>query len=230
MNDSIARAIAHAANRMSETATVEETLEVIVRSAAEALPHFDHVGIGTKDGEEPMQTRAASSDLVRQLDDIQNTVGEGPCLESLQGTEVIVAPHIHHEQRWPKYVPSAVAIGLQAQLAVRLHLDASGTMGGLNLYSTSRDQIAADDITTAALFATHAAVALGKAHEVESLSHAVATRQLIGQAIGILMHQYSLDEKSAQAFLWRASSTSNVKVRDIAERILAEANRAGAST
>ncbi len=230
MDEQVSRAIAHAAHQMHRAASVEDTLEVITRSAAEAMPAFDHVGISTLEKGGQAVTRSASTDLVRELDDLQYDLREGPCVESLAGDDVVSAPHVARDERYPAYAPQAVAQGLRSQLGVRLHLADEGTVGGLNLYSTTHDEVSEQDVVIARFFATHAALALGKARHVESLTEAVATRQVIGQAIGLLMQQYTIDEKAAHAFLWRASSHSNVKVRDIAASLVADANERAART
>ena len=228
MSDDITRSIAVAAQQMGRASNVEEVLDAIASSAAETLPAFEHVGVSTVEKGGEVRTRAATSDLVLELDRIQYGLAEGPCVDSLEGEDVIVVPEIRHDQRWPRYVPEAVRRGLRSQLAVRLHLADRGTTGGLNLYSTSTDAISDDDVTSAALFAVHASLALGRAAESETLTAAVATRQVIGQAIGILMERYKIDDEAAHAFLWRASSHSNVKVRDIAQRLVEETRRPGA--
>src|SRR5690606_1122688 len=91
------------------------------------------------------------------------------------------------------------------------------TLGGLNLYSTQTDTIDPDVQHVAELFATHAALALGRARHVEDLNTALQTRKVIGQAIGIVMERYQLDEDRAFQFLVRVSSHSNVKLRDVAQ-------------
>ena len=73
---------------------------------------------------------------------------------------------------------------------------------------------------TAELFATHAAIALSNAAEVASLNDAPVTRKVIGQAMGILMERFDLTEDGAFAFLTRASNDGNIKLRDIARRIV----------
>lgn len=224
MNNAIARAMTVAAQQMHQGSSVEEVLELIVRSAAETLPTFDHIGVSTVEKRGEIVNRAATSSLVIELDHLQYGLPEGPCVDSLEGNDVVVAPHIARDQRWPRYVPEAVERGLRSQLAVRLHLADRGTVGGLNLYSTKAEDIDPDDVGTAELFAAHAAIALGRASESESMAGAVKSRQHIGQALGILMERYQIDEKAAHAFLWRASSHGNVKVRDIAASLIAEAN------
>ena len=93
-------------------------------------------------------------------------------------------------------------------------------MGALNLYSTSQEEIDPDAEHVAELFASHAAIALHQAREVEHLNQAMESRKVIGQALGIVMERYELDETRAFAFLLRASSTSNIKLRDIAAQLV----------
>ncbi len=73
---------------------------------------------------------------------------------------------------------------------------------------------------TARLFATHAAIILGHAQQEDQLNEALRNRKTIGQAIGILMERYRIDADRAFQFLIRASSTSNVKLRDVAEEVV----------
>lgn len=136
---------------------------------------------------------------------------------------MVIAPHLRHEQRWPRYVPQAVQEGLRSQLAVRLHAG-EGTVGGLNLYSTVADEVEPEAESLAALFATHAAIALGHAQERDNLNRALQSRTTVGQAIGIVMERYRMDEDRAFGFLVRTSTTSNLKLRDIAQAIVDQGN------
>ena len=80
----------------------------------------------------------------------------------------------------------------------------------------------------AELFATHAAVAFGKARDIDNLTVALKSRTVIGQATGLVMAKYDLDQDAAFAFLQRTSSHLNMKLRQVAEQIVVEANaRAG---
>ena len=142
-NQDLASHFAESARVMTQARTLEETLQTIVEAARRSLPGFDAVGISTVDRKGKPQTRAKTDDLVDLLDDLQYGMGEGPCAETIKGADVVVAPHIRHDQRWPHYVPQAVRQGLRSQLAVRLHLE-EGTIGGLNFYSTVSDEIDAE--------------------------------------------------------------------------------------
>jgi GAF domain-containing protein len=205
---------------MNHQRTLDETLQTIVEVARDTLPGFDEVGISTVDRQGNVTTRAATSDLVRTLDKVQYGLGEGPCVDTLRDALVVVAPEIAHDQRWPRYVPKAVAEGLRSQLALKLYVDDEGTVGGINCYSTLSEVIDPDAEGIADLFAAHAALAVGHAQERESLSSALHSRKVIGQAVGIIMERYDLNEDAAFDFLVRASSTSNVKLRAIAQEIV----------
>ena len=70
------------------------------------------------------------------------------------------------------------------------------------------------------MFAAHAAVALASAQTEEQLRSAIASRTLLGQAQGILMERYRLTPEKSFEVLRRVSQDSNVKVRDVAQRLV----------
>lgn len=105
-------------------------------------------------------------------------------------------------------------------MGVRL-FDGDRSQGALDRYS-ERTGAFADLGSLADLFREQSAMALGYAHEVSSLREAVKTRQLIGQAVGVTMLRYGLNDQRAFAFLARLSQARNVKLRVVAEEILAE--------
>jgi GAF domain-containing protein len=220
----MAQAVAAAARSMNQGHTLHEALQTIVRVARESVPGFEEVGISELHKDGSIETRAATGELVYQLDKLQYDVGEGPCVDTLRGVDVVSVPQLRHELRWPRYVPSAVRLGVRSQLAVKLFLDDTGTLGGLNLYSTVSDDIDPQAEAIAELFAAHAAIALGNAHARETLNEALQSRKVIGQAIGILMERYEMNDERAFAFLVRASSHSNLKLRDIAQELVDQRN------
>ncbi|MCW2832964.1 MAG: hypothetical protein JWN68_917 [Nocardioides sp.] len=220
----IGMAIAAAARTMHQPRTLDETLQTIAEVARESIPGFDHVGISEVHQDGKVETRAAAGDLVLRLDELQHSLAQGPCVDSLHESNVVVAPRIRHDPRWPKYVPRAVQLGLKSQLAVKLYLNSEGTLGGLNLYSTVSEELHPEAEMLADVFAAHAAIALDHAHERRSLNEALNTRKVIGQAIGLLMERFQMNEDRAFAFLVRASSHSNLKLRDIAQELVDEGN------
>ncbi len=100
-------------------------------------------------------------------------------------------------------------------------------MGGLNFYSTTSPTVDPQAQPIADLFATHAALALGNAREKETLNEALLTRQVIGQAVGIVMERYKIGSDRAFEFLVRASSVANVKLRDVAQELVSQRDAPG---
>jgi len=223
----IAHALNEAAKLMNAPATLDDTLDAITRAALSTVPGFSHVGISIAHRDGRIETMSATDQLVWELDNVQYSLQEGPCYDSITSGKVTVVEHARHDQRWPRYMPEAVKRGLRAQLAVGLYSDGD-SLGGLNLYSTDSDRVEHDAIGIAELFASQAAIALGRSRQEFQLNEALESRKVIGQAMGLVMQRYELDEDRAFQFLVRASSTSNIKLRDLAVELVQQANvRAG---
>jgi hypothetical protein len=97
--------------------------------------------------------------------------------------------------------------------------EAKHSVGALNLYSRAVGALA-DVGFLGGIFSEHARTAIAYAREVEQLNHAVTSRQLVGQAVGILMERYDLTDDRAFAFLARVSQDRNVKLRAIAQEVI----------
>jgi GAF domain-containing protein len=215
----VAEELARASESINDCDTFDETLDAIVNATRASLPEFGHVSISVRNGSGTFETSAGTDQLAWELDSVQYDTGEGPCVQAIETEPVVVVQHLRHEQRWPRYVPAAAARGVRSQVAVRLFTK-NKHIAGLNLYSTERDDVDACTAETARLFAAHAAIILGHAHEEDQLNQALQNRKLIGQAVGILMERYRIDADRAFQFLVRASSTSNIKLRDVADEVV----------
>jgi AmiR/NasT family two-component response regulator len=88
------------------------------------------------------------------------------------------------------------------------------------MYSTESADIDPDAVHVAEMFATHAALALGRSRRESNLNEAIATRQQIGMAVGLTMARFGIDEERAFAFLVRASNASEMKLRDLAREVI----------
>nr|WP_246319489.1 GAF and ANTAR domain-containing protein [Nocardioides kongjuensis] len=211
-----------AARSINSHRSLDDTLDAIVRAAQQTVPGFEHVGISITHGSGRIETRAGTGRLVWDIDELQYKLGEGPCYDAITSGGITTMDDIATERRWPRYVEEAARFGLSAQMGLQLYNDES-TLGGLNFYSVNPG-IDPDAIQLAELFAAHASIALGRARHEHQLNESVTTRQAIGTAVGIIMERYRIPEERAFQFLVRASSTGNVKLRTIAEEIVASAN------
>ncbi|WP_051485868.1 GAF and ANTAR domain-containing protein [Nocardioides sp. J54] len=216
----IAAALTEAARSIDGQQSLEHTLDAIVRAAQETVPGFEHVGISVTNGG-TIETRAGTGRLVWEVDELQYSLGQGPCYDAIRHGGVMVMEDVHSEDRWPKYVAEVERLGLRAQMGLQLYNEV-GALGGLNFYA-KEPGIDPDAIQLAELFAAHAAIALGRSRYEHQLKESVASRQAIGTAVGIVMERYQLTEDRAFQFLVRASSTSNIRLRAIAQEIVAAA-------
>ena len=220
---SLADAMKSAARSIGSPQSQEAMLSAITHAAADAIPGVDHASISIVNRHRQLEVLVPTDQFVADADRLQCEVGEGPCLDAALGTPVVRSDDIAREVRWPKYSPRAADMGVGAQMAMHLY-DHNQSLGGLNLYFNKPRSISADSADIAGLFATHAAIVMGHARELETLTKALSTRKVIGAAIGIIMERYELDEDSAFRFLIRMSQTNNVKLRRVAEEIVAHAN------
>jgi GAF domain-containing protein len=219
----VAAALTDAAKAINTPRSLDETLDAIVHAAQQTVPGFEHVGISIVHSDGEIETRAGTGQLVWELDDIQYKLHEGPCFDSIRSEPVLMMQDARTEERWPRYIPTALAKGLRSQMGLRLYTE-EGTLGGLNFYSTESTGIDRDAVQLGELFAAHAAIALGRARYEHQLNESVASRQVIGTAIGIVMERYQISDDRAFQFLVRASSTSNIKLRAIAQELVDTAN------
>jgi GAF domain-containing protein len=219
----IADALAEIARELNTPRDLEATLDAIVTTAQRSVPNIEHVGISVAHKNGQVETKSATDQLVWELDQLQYDLGEGPCLHAITSEPVTRVDNLASDPRWPRYIPRAVEYGVRAQLGLRLYVD-EHTLGGINFYSTNSDTISADAEHAAELFATHAALALGRARREDDLNAALQTRKIIGQAIGMIMERYHLDEERAVGYLIRVSQHSNIKLRDIAAELVQQGN------
>ncbi|GAA5117330.1 GAF and ANTAR domain-containing protein [Alloalcanivorax gelatiniphagus] len=199
---------------------LDQTLANITAAAIEVLPDVRWSSLTIKHADGRLETVAPTHPMLLEVDAAQYELQEGPCYEAAVDTVHVVAPHLAADERFPRYAPVALRAGIRAQAGIRLY-DAERSNGALNLYS---DKVGAfEDLGLLSdLFAHQSAVALDYAMRIDQLEEAVKNRQLIGQAVGMLMERYQVDDARAFGFLTRLSNQENVKLRLIAERLLAE--------
>jgi GAF domain-containing protein len=202
--------------------TVGERLHLVLEAATATVPGVDAASISLLQRGR-METLAGTDSLPYELDGVQYQLDEGPCVDALRHEDFQRADDLADDKRWPCYAPKAAALGVGSQMAVRL-FDDHNSVGGLNLYAFRPQAFDEDTRHIAWLFARHASLSMERAFKDEQLNEALATRNVIGQAIGMVMERYQMDEKRAFAFLVRVSSTSNIKLRDIAQELVDTAN------
>ncbi len=167
-------------------------------------------------------TSTASTDSrVAEAQQLQLELDEGPCLDALRddAPDVVWAADLEHESRWPTWTPRARALGYRSVLSMGLRTTGR-RFGSLNVYSARPDAFGVDDRAVAALMAQHASLALASQVDRETLGHALDSRTQIGVATGILMARYDVSQEQAFGVLRRYSQHANVKLREVADRVV----------
>ena len=160
-----------------------------------------------------------SSSTVDQVDAYQLELHEGPCLDALAQARPVRVPDLGEEQRWATFAPQARLLGVVSTLSLPLRTRTT-VLGVLNLFSPRPAAFDDESEQIGLLFASHAAVAYADAKKIDGLAQAIASRDLIGQAKGILMERYRIDGDRAFAVLTRASQATHTRLRDVAGELV----------
>jgi GAF domain-containing protein len=198
---------------------IDDTLDAIVHAAVGTVPGARHASISVVRGRREVRTRASTDELPRAVDHAQYDTGQGPCLDTLYEQETVRVPDLRAEQRWPDFARRAVELGMHSMLSVQLFVDGDD-LGALNLHSEQVDGFGDESEHVALLFAAHAAVAMAGAQQQDHLRQALRTRELIGQATGVLIERFKITGDQAFRLLVRASQHTNRKLRDVAEELV----------
>lgn len=219
-----AEAFADVARSLFGQEDVQQTLQRIVDLAVETIDGCDHAGISFIRGKKGF-TPAASDSIAGQVDAIQYEVDEGPCLSAIRDHDVFRTGDLGEEPRWPRFSARAKReTGVTSMLSLRLFI-AGDTLGALNLYSESTDAFDDQALAVGSVFAAHAALALSMALHTEQMEEALQSRDVIGQAKGMLMAREGVDAQEAFAMLKRASQRLNIKLRDVAAQVVSAPER-----
>jgi GAF domain-containing protein len=221
----LARVLSVVARTLQAERSLEDTLRAIVVSAIDTIPGAEHVGITAVQQKRLVQTVASTDELVGTVDKAQYELGEGPCLDAVWTHATFRVDDLTTDDRWPAFGPAALELGVRSILAFQLYV-VGGDLGALNVYSV--EPYAFDDEAqhVGQLFATHAAVAMAESRRERQLSEAISSRDLIGQAKGILMQRHRVSGEQAFQILIKASQDSNIKLREVAGFVVEHAESA----
>lgn len=214
----LAETFAEVARALLAADSVGETLQRICTLAVVTIDGCRHAGISLVDRER-IETRGSSGELPAAVDRIQYETGEGPCLDAIRHHETLHVDDLAQESRWPAFASQVAAeTGVRSMIAFRLFAE-QDTMGALSLYAEQPHAFDEEAARVGAVFAAHAAVALVGARRSRQKDEAIRTRDVIGQAKGILMARENISEDEAFDLLRRASQRMNVKLRTVADQV-----------
>lgn len=219
MNTPEAVEFADLARHLTEEHELHQATKKIVEYATK-LTEAEDGGVALLGADHHLQVVAASGESVIDADHVQESLHEGPALTAARTGETCVVRDVARDGRWPLWGPIAAELGLRSAVSTCLYTG-QRTLGTLNLYSREANRLDDDDVTRAQVLASHAAIAIDFIQQENGLRHAVETRNVIGQAQGLLMERYGLDARRAFEVLRRYSEDTNIKLRVVAEELVA---------
>lgn len=212
------------ANAVLSGNTMDETLHQVVMTAVSTIDGCDSAGVFVVDGR-AVRTVAHTSDAVVELDRVQEALGEGPCLDAAESAAVVYVTDLSEDDRYPGFASAARTSEIRTVLACPL--TAEDMRGALNLYARLPNAFGATDRakgTILAALAGAAIAAMARRVDLQSqnvnLRAALVSRELIGQAQGILMERERVTAEEAFDILRRASQHLNAKLRDVAQNLV----------
>ena len=202
----------------------QATLQRICDQAMRLIPAADFCGITVRRRRGRLTTLAQTDEVALLCDELQYELGEGPCVDSALEGEPFLVTSTGDDERWPRWGPRVAEEGVHALISVELTGPAwhsrDDPLGAVNLYGRQVGAFSDRELARARVFGVHAANALATARMARNLDEAVDARHRIGLAQGTLMQRYGIDADQAFELLRRYSSASNLKLRDVAARVL----------
>ena len=205
---------------------VQDYLDRVVHAVRRHVSGCDEVGVTLLVSGRP-STAAYTTVSTLEVDAVQYELDEGPCLDAARlGTE-FTASFTEPDGRWPRFTEAVRCDGVQSCLALPL-VSGDECVGALNLYGNQPrafDRFEASLARVAAGRAADAIVAVlhldGAQRLAGQLEQAMASRAVIEQAKGVLMAMRGIDEHSAFDWLRLTSQNRNIKLRSLAENVVA---------
>ncbi len=198
--------------------SLQELLDRALGLAIDIVPGCEQAGISLLQHKR-VQTPASVGPLASACDRLQERLGDGPCVTALLDAEVIRIDDVADDDRWPEFAKGATALGVRSLLACRLATQRD-RLGAMNLYATEPAAFDEQSEALAVGYAAHVGLALAAFDREANLLRALESREVIGQAMGILMERHRITATQAFDVMVHASQRTNIKLRVVAEQLV----------
>ncbi|MEJ2871752.1 GAF and ANTAR domain-containing protein [Actinomycetospora sp. OC33-EN08] len=228
-DEQLVKALRRAAEHLTDNRSIrdlETTVDKLMHAAVATIPGVVGGGISRTE-ENTVRSTHATDDHIFELDQLQSELGQGPCITAADDPPlagVVTANDLAgaDASRWPAFAPRCVEAGFRSLMSVQLSLQGR-RRSALNLYGHDPDIFDASAELTGGLFGIQAATLLHGAEHASYLGQALESRDKIGQAKGILMERFTVDDDEAFQMLVGSSQDTNIKLVDVAHWLVEEA-------
>jgi ANTAR domain/GAF domain len=221
----IQSAMSELAGNFASHTEIEPILNTVTAQAVRLINEVDFADILLIDGD-GHRSMAPTAEITVKLDTIQVELNQGPCLEAVTNEPLVHSPDFSLESRWPGFAAAAMEHGIRSMMSFHLYTYPDKTRGAitgiaaLNLFSRNVGPFSLADQAVGAMLATHAATALIASNRQLQFESALHSRDVLGQAKGILMERFKVDAVRAFSLMTKLSQDTNTPVRVIAQRIV----------
>jgi GAF domain-containing protein len=209
---------------------LEELLREVATFAVQAIPGADGAGLALLQADAP-DAVVSTSDFVREIDNTQYGIGEGPCITAAEQGQTVLSGSLGADPRWSRFGGRVARLGIHSAVSMPL-VTPDGVIGAINVYAHAKHAFDARAAKLGELFAVPAAIAVHNAQILdqtrrlaEQLQHAIQTRGAIDRAVGIIISRTGVTADEALARLRRISQTEHRKLTVVADAIVEEAGR-----
>ena len=199
---------------------IDDLLAGVTAAAVDLIEGADCADVLVVWESEDFRSLAATRQLAIDVDDLQERFREGPCLDAAEGDAFVRCDDLHEDPRWPRFAKGAIAAGVHAMMSFQLYTH-DNRKGALNLFGLQPGVFTAKDQAVGAMLATHAATALIAHDRERQFQSALASRDAIGQAKGMIMERFAVDATRAFELLKKLSQDTNTPLVDIAAGLVA---------
>jgi GAF domain-containing protein len=194
----------------------------LAEHAAIEIPGAQYAGVTVTRNAKQIDTPAATHKWPILLDEIQQRHREGPCLTAAWEEKTVHVADLETDDRFPMYRRDALEqTPIRSVMAFQMFI-AGETMGALNVYAEQPNAFGQVSRDMGLIFAAHSSVAWNAARRDEQFKRALASRDTIGQAKGMIMERYGVDAVQAFEVLRKLSQDSNVPLVQVATDLVAE--------
>jgi transcriptional regulator with GAF, ATPase, and Fis domain len=217
-DDAVQSRIAELAVALVGGAAIEDVLTKVACASVAFVPGADLAKISVIDDGQ-LRSLAATSKLTALLDGTQRTAGQGPCLEAISALKAVRCDDLRTDARWPRFAQPVVSAGVRSVLSCPVGIPGT-TAATLSLFGFAPKVFGIESDFIGAMLASHAAIALINEEQKRQFTAALATRDVIGQAKGMIMSRFDVDAHRAFAMLTAISQQTNTPVRDLAGKVV----------
>ena len=223
--DELAGVFARMSGLLLSEETVETSLSLLSALARETVPGATGAGVSVMD-EQGRRSSGSTDARVREADNLQYDLNEGPCLAAAAGRELVRIDDLAVDRRWPAWTSAVAPLGVRAAMSAPLVIG-DGSLGALKVYADEPGTFEVHDEQLLTLFSAQAAVLVANVQSYDrakrfsdGMRQAVHDRDVVNIAKGVLMGRNAVDEDAALGMLLARCEQDRITVAEAARAVV----------